>query len=96
MHELACEFTDSNISHWRGINYFHKRFVTSETKAFFSTLDLPHQVSNRSYDRVELKAGYTISFILGVRQLEHSRMLRTDKVIENLWLEERNSKCKHV
>lgn len=85
MHELAHEFTDRKISPWGGIKYFHKTYVTSGTKSFLSTLDLPQPGSNRGYDPVELVEGFMTSVILGARRLEHSGMLRMDKVIEEIF-----------
>lgn len=85
MHELAHEFTQRKISPWGGIKYFHKTYVTSGTKSFLSTLDLPQPGSNRGYDPVEMVEGFMTSVILGARRLEHSGMIRMDKVIEEIF-----------
>lgn len=85
MHDLAHEFTQRKISPWGGIKYFHKTYVTSGTKSFLSSLDLPQPGSNRGYDPVELVEGFMTSVILGARRLEHSGMIRTDKVIEEIF-----------
>lgn len=85
MHELAHEFTGRKISPWGGIKFFHKTYVTSGTKSFLSTLDLPQPLSNRGYDPVEMVDGFMTSVILGARRLEHSGMIRMDKVIEEIF-----------
>ncbi len=85
MHELAHEFSNRKISPWGGIKYFHKTYVTSGTKAFMSTLDLPQPGSNRGYDPVELVEGFMTSVVLGARRIEHSGMLRTDQVIREIF-----------
>lgn len=85
MHELAHEFTNRKISPWGGIKYFQKTYVTSGTKSFLSTLDLPKPGSNRGYDPVELVEGFLTSVVLGARRLEHSGMLRTDQVVSEIF-----------
>lgn len=85
MHELAHEFTQRKISPWGGIKFFHKTYVTSGTKSFLTTLDLPQPGSNRGYDPVEMIEGFMTSVVLGARRLEHSGMLRMDKVIAEIF-----------
>lgn len=85
MHELAHEFTERKISPWGGIKYFHKTYITSGIRDFISTLDLPKPGSNRGFSPIDLVEGFMTSVVLGSRRLEHSGMLRTDNVIQEIF-----------
>ncbi len=85
MHELTHEFTERKISPWGGIKYFHKTYVTSGIRNFLNTLDLPLPGSNRGYSPLDLVEGFMTSVVLGAKRIEHSGMLRTDQVVQEIF-----------
>lgn len=85
MHELAHEFTSRRISPWGGVKFFHKTYVTSGIRDFLLTLPLPAPGSNRGYNPIDIAEGLLASIVLGARRLEHSGMIRTDSVIQEIF-----------
>lgn len=85
MHELAHEFTNRKISHWGGLQYFHKTYLTSGLRDVMSGLPWPARGANRDYDPLDIVEGFMTSIVLGARRLEHSGMLRTDEVVREIF-----------
>lgn len=85
MHELAHEFTNRNVSPWGGLKLFQQVYERSKVKEKLQEAGLPQPGSNRGYDAEELVEGFMTSVIVGARRLEHSGMLRTDSVIQEIF-----------
>ncbi len=85
MHELAHEFTNRKISPWGGLKFFQQTYVRSGVSEKLDELDLPQPGSNRGYSAKDLIEGFMTSVIVGARRLEHSGMLRTDTVIQEIF-----------
>jgi len=85
MHELDIQYTDKPITPFGGLTTVKRFYDRSGLQEEIKSLSLPQPGSNRAYDPVHLLESFLVSVLLGSHRLDHSGLLRHDKVISELF-----------
>jgi len=83
--DYKLEFVDKEITPFGGLAVLKQMLDKMQLKEFLSTLPLPEQGSNRSYNPVDMIISFMLSVWCGANRFSHTEITRYDNTLKNIF-----------
>lgn len=83
--DYKLEFVDKEITPFGGLAVLKQMLDKMQLKEFLSSLPLPEQGSNRSYNPVDIVISFMLSVWCGANRFSHTEITRYDNTLKNIF-----------